>query len=103
MAGQFDPGEDPLTVDSTAISSAKSEEIGVLLVHGIGQQTPYIHLHTECRSILAAMSDTARSIHVERSPNAVPATAKWSPTDVLVASLVNAGGKRQEIHFHETF
>ncbi len=54
------------------MGTGNCERIGVLLVHGIGNQKPNEHLINEARNIVAALGEQVASITVTAEP-AIPA------------------------------
>ena len=77
---------------------AKPEEVGLLLVHGIGEQKPLEHLRcaaSEFASALSSRRDLARMGIVDRTGDTFPE---------IIIDTIFAGGKRHvRFHLHEVW
>lgn len=84
--------------------------IGILLVHGIGEQRRFEHLEGEARNIASALKDdptlTAR-VEVHSSATAAFAAEQqtWQAEDVapVMVEVTDAEGSVTELHFHEVW
>ncbi len=84
--------------------------IGILLVHGIGEQRRFEHLEGEARNIASALKDaptlTAR-VEVRTSPTAAFAAEQqtWQAEGVapVMVEVTDDDGVVTELHFHEVW
>ncbi len=85
--------------------------IGILLVHGIGEQRRFEHLEGEARNIAAALQDdpTLESARVEVHTSSTAAFAAeqqtWQAEDVapVMVEVTDAAGSVTELHFREVW
>lgn len=89
------------------MATGNCERIGVLLVHGIGNQKPNEHLINEARNIVAALGEQVASITVTAEPS-IPSDVpkKFTPDyleNIVRADVTTKGGEDKCFEFNEVY
>ncbi|MFM8532229.1 MAG: hypothetical protein ACKOEC_01320 [Acidimicrobiia bacterium] len=89
------------------MATEKCERIGVLLVHGIGNQKPNEHLINEARNIVAALGEQVASITVSAEPAIAEETPKKFVPDyaknMVRADVRTKSGEDKCFEFNEVY
>ena len=114
-------GEEGQANKTTAQAANKEPRIGIILVHGIGEQRRFEHLDGELRPLIAALVRAGDAANGETDPDKPPPNVTveivegaastlhadqdtWSTGfGAPVRVIVNDNGVRKHIHFHEVW
>jgi hypothetical protein len=114
-------GEQGQASSPAAQPANKEPRIGIVLVHGIGEQRRFEHLDGELRPLIAALVRAGEAVHGKTDPDDPPPNVTveivegsastlhadqdtWSTEfGAPVRVVVNDAGVRKHIHFHEVW
>jgi hypothetical protein len=114
-------GDEGKTNVAAVPSAPKEPRIGIILVHGIGEQRRFEHLDGELRPLIAALVRAGEAVHGKTDPDDPPPNVTveivegaastlhadqdtWSTEfGAPVRVIVNDNGVRKHIHFHEVW